>query len=206
MYSSYIQNNNTEYNDFESLEAGLLKNINENVYVDHDGLNELFSSIHSQYNTMHMDVPTKENIDDTSFKEIKKLQADKEKYNKAMERWDNVYLFSDDNISEREYLQKKNQIAQMINNVQNKINQLLKDCKQEKAMLFDNKQLDTCIINYNLGKGEFIDYKSFAAELDEKHLKEFFNLILDYIVVKDKKIIEVVFKNGLRQKFFYKDR
>lgn len=202
----HIQNHNTEYNDFESLEAGLLKNINEDVYVDRDGLNELFSSIHSQYNSMHMDVSTKENIDDVSFQEIKKLQADKEKYNKAMERWDNAYLFSDNDIPEREYLQKKNQIAQMINNVQNQINQLLKDCKQEKAVLFDNKQLDTCIINYNLGTGEFIDYKSFAAELDDKHLKEFFNLILDHVVVKDKKIIEIVFKNGLRQKFFYKDR
>ena len=37
-------------------------------------------------------------------------------------------------------------------------------------------------------------------------IKEFFNLILDHVVVKDKKIIEIVFKNGLRQKLFYKDR
>lgn len=200
----HIQNHNSDYNDLESLEIGLLRNINEDIYIDHDGLNDLFSSIHSQYDATHMNVSVNENITDTSFQEIKKLQADKDKYDKAMKRWDNAYLFSDDDISEREYLQKKNQIAQMIDNVQNQINQLLKDCKQEKAILFDNKQLDTCIINYNLGNGQFIDYKSFAAKLEDKNLKEFFNLILDYIVVKNKKIIEIVFKNGLRQKFFYK--
>lgn len=202
----YVQDHSKEYNDLESLEKGLLQNINEDVYIDQDGLNTLFSSLHAQYDAARMSIGTQEDIDDTPLQEVKKLQADKEKYDKAMERWDDAYLFGDGDISEKEYLQKKNKIAQKINDIQNQMNKLVEKFKDTQAVLFDNKQLDACILNYNLGNGKQIDYKAFASGLEDKSLKDFFVLILDYIVVKDKKIIEIVFKNGLRQKFFYKDR
>lgn len=199
----YVQNHYKDYDSIDTLEKGLLQNIKEQMYIDPDGLNELLSSLHIQYNDAHMKVGKQENNDNALLQEIQKLESDKEKYNKAMERWDNVYLFANEDISEREYLQKKNQIAQMINDVQNQINKIIENLRDSQAVLFDSKQLDTCVLNYNLGKGEFIDYKLLASEIEDTALKEFFMLILDYIVVKDKKIIEVVFKNGLKQKFFY---
>ena len=201
----YVQDHNKDYNDLVSLEKGLLQNINENVYIDQEGLNELFSSLHSQYDIANIDIGVQEGDDNTPLQEVKKLQASKEKYDKAMERWDDAYLFGDGDISEKEYLEKKNRIAQMINDTQNQINQLVEKFRDTQAVLFDNKQLDACILNYNLGNGNAIDYKLFASSIEDKSLKEFFCLILDHIVVKDKKIVEIVFKNGLSQKFFYKN-
>ena len=36
-------------------------------------------------------------------------------------------------------------------------------------------------------------------------IKEFFNLVLDHITVKDRRVTEIVFANGLSHKFIYRD-
>ena len=48
-------------------------------------------------------------------------------------------------------------------------------------------------------------YSDLAGMIEEESIKEFFNLVLDHIIVKDRRIIEVVFANGLSHKFIYRE-
>lgn len=132
-------------------------------------------------------------------KKTDELVQRKVKLERALKRLDDIYLFSDDAMSEKEYLDKK---AVLLNEL-NSIN--IQKANKHTPLLVDNKQLDKCIIDWKLGSGEYIKYKKLATDLDTKVLKEFFNMVLERVIIGDgHRVYEIKFKNGLSQKFLYR--
>ena len=48
-------------------------------------------------------------------------------------------------------------------------------------------------------------YSDLAGMIEEESIKEFFNLVLDHIIVKDRHVTKIVFANGLSHKFIYRE-
>ena len=61
------------------------------------------------------------------------------------------------------------------------------------------------LLSYRLQGADHIVYSDFAASVDVSVLKNFVNLIVDHITIKGGSVAEIVFKNGLRNRFIYQD-
>lgn len=65
------------------------------------------------------------------------------------------------------------------------------------------KSASEFLLMHKINSGEFVDYKELAT-LDEESLKQFMNSVIDHIVVRERKIVEIVFTNGLSHTLLYK--
>ena len=66
------------------------------------------------------------------------------------------------------------------------------------------KSATSFLLAHKIYNESHIVYSDLAGVIEEETLKDFFNLILDYIVVVDRRIVEIVFSNGLSHQFIYR--
>lgn len=138
--------------------------------------------------------------------ELKRMMADQKKQQRALDRLNDLYLYSDDSISEREYLVRKQQITDRLQ----EINEAIGMMSQEPWMRTMNdeefiRQASSFILTQKLADKQYIYYENLAESLDPEILKNFFVSILDSIILRDGRPETVVFRNGLSHTFTYKD-
>lgn len=196
----------------EDLEAMLLSD--KSVFGEIAGLSS--NSLNSTYELLtgksaasgalwHANLVDQGGISDDSA-EIEELRNQIRKYERAKERLEDAYYFSDDSMSEKEYLEKKNRFDSERVAAENKLKKLtethLATGVDESSFI---KSASAFLLTHKIRAGSHIVYSDLAGMIEEESIKEFFNLILDHIVVKDRRIIEVVFANGLSHKFIYRE-
>ena len=113
-----------------------------------------------------------------------------------MLRLEELYLFGEDSISSKDYILKKKKIEESINSIKK---ELASENKSEEVQI-DFKLINTVLKNVILTK---LDNKSAIELLTRERLKDFFNSIVEEILILDKKIISITFKNGLNIGFSY---
>ena len=138
--------------------------------------------------------------------EIESLKDQIRKYERAKERLEDAYYFSDDGMSEKEYLEKKNRFDFGRVAAENKLKELtethIASGVDESSFM---KSASAFLLTHKIRAGSHIVYSDLAGMVEEESIKEFFNLVLDHIVVKDRRVTEIVFANGLSHKFIYRD-
>lgn len=67
------------------------------------------------------------------------------------------------------------------------------------------KSASAFLLAHQLHAGVHIEYRDFAVTVEDESLKEFMNLVLDHISVKDRRVVEIVFSNGLSHRFIYRE-
>lgn len=138
--------------------------------------------------------------------EIENLKGQIRKYERAKERLEDAYYFSDDGMSEKEYLEKKNRFDSMRVSAENKLKELtethIASGVDESSFM---KSASAFLLTHKIRAGSHIVYSDLAGMVEEESIKEFFNLVLDHIVVKDRRVTEIIFANGLSHKFIYRD-
>lgn len=138
--------------------------------------------------------------------EIESLKDQIRKYERAKERLEDAYYFSDDGMSEKEYLEKKNRFDSMRVSAENKLKELtethIASGVDESAFM---KSASAFLLTHKIRAGSHIVYSDLAGMVEEESIKEFFNLVLDHITVKDRRVTEIVFANGLSHEFIYRD-
>ena len=138
--------------------------------------------------------------------EIESLKDQIRKYERAKERLEDAYYFSDDGMSEKEYLEKKNRFDSMRVSAENKLKELtethIASGVDESAFM---KSASAFLLTHKIRAGSHIVYSDLAGMVEEELIKEFFNLVLNHITVKDRRVTEIVFANGLSHKFIYRD-
>lgn len=138
--------------------------------------------------------------------EIENLKDQIRKYERAKERLEDAYYFSDDGMSEKEYLEKKNRFDSMRVSAENKLKELtethIASGVDESAFM---KSASAFLLTHKIRAGSHIVYSDLAGMVEEESIKEFFNLVLNHITVKDRRVTEIAFANGLSHKFIYRD-
>ncbi len=66
------------------------------------------------------------------------------------------------------------------------------------------KEVSNFMLSKELLNMHDINYKKLVLAVGRERLKDFVKTIIDKIIIKDKKILNVKFKNGLVIKFVYK--
>ena len=173
-----------------------------------DSLNYTFEMITGKYttdNAVWRTNPVNQSNKESNPEEIEKLKNEIKKYSRAKERLEDAYYFSDDGMSEKEYLEKKNKFDSMRVSAENKIKELT-EASISSGIDEDSfiKSATSFLLAHKIYNESHIVYSDLAGVIEEETLKEFFNLILDYIVVVDRRIVEIVFSNGLSHQFIYR--
>ena len=200
---NYMSNMLSIKKDFreEDIEQRLLSGaaFKDIAYVEQQSIQDFIQIINGSYVPNDMSSDGKEDID----KELEELIKKKAKIERALKRLSDLYLFDDEAMSEREYLLKKNEFVKNLNEIDLCINS--KSVNKNTDLLVDNKLLSKCVLDWKLGSGEYIKYKNLANGLDPLVLKDFFNQVLEKVVIgRERKIHAIIFKNGLTQKFLYR--
>lgn len=175
--------------------------------IGENGLNEFFNLL-SRYGSDNSYVfaikkPRKKKA--TVNPEIAALRKEKEKQERALQRLQSLYLYSDEAMTEKDYIIKKNEISDYLKS----INAQLGLMNQEPdSVLSDEefiKQASHLLIQKELKDRKYIYYKNLAASVDPEILRTYMETILDSVYVTDGHVSSIVFKNGLTHKFVYKN-
>lgn len=126
-----------------------------------------------------------------------------QKVNRAIERLKKVYLFSDDGMDEKEFLEMKSSLEADRVKIENEIKGLSAPIATNVDQVAFIKSASEFLLMHKINSGEFVDYKELAT-FDEESLKQFMNSVIDHIVVRERKIVEIVFINGLSHTLLYK--
>ncbi|MFV3013612.1 recombinase family protein [Clostridium botulinum] len=134
--------------------------------------------------------------------ELEIIKKEKVKFERAMQRLEDLYLFDDEAMSEKDYIIKKKKINEKLQELNSKLKGF--DTCVDVSELNLMKEVSNFMLSKELLNIHDINYKELVLTVGRERLKDFVKTIIDKIIIKDKKILSVKFKNGLVIKFVYK--
>lgn len=180
----------------KELEQVILKRINfsDVVGISEDSLQATLDLLYGKTGTQLWSAVTVSKEQDSKNKQrLVELQEKLKKTDRAIERLKKAFLFDDDGLDEKEFLEMKSRLE--IDRV--KIENEIKGMEAESISVNVNqvefiKTASQYLLMHELNKDEIINYKELAIT-DEDSIKTLFNSVLDHITVIDKHITEIVF-------------
>lgn len=159
----------------------------------------LYGSIDVEYEST--EIEAKENKTSTALEIYEK---DKEKHQRALQRLDNLFLYSEDAMSEKDYLLQKRNITIQIDEIDAKIKDLY---KKDTTPVANDLFLESAyyfILNNEFMKKKKVDYRKLAINTDRQVVKDFLNLVVSRVIVDNGRVSAIRFKNGVIHEFIYK--
>ena len=175
--------------------------------IEADGLNDLYNVLASGEVSgeiygkgVNIKTPPK------AESELGNLRAEKQRLERALDRLTNLYLYSDEAMSEREYIIQKAKLAEQLDNITEQIGFASSDAWQQSVSdeVFIRRASEF-IIAQKLTDRNYINFQRLAMTVDNEVLKEFVTSILDSITIKDGRVRTIVFRNGLSHTFIPKE-
>lgn len=171
--------------------------------IETDGLNDLYNVLASgkvKGDIYGKDVKVKKQPKADS--ELSKLRSEKQKLERALERLTNLYLYSEEAMSESEFIIQKTRLQEKLDEISDQIGFASSDAWQQS--ISDEvfvQRASSFIISQRLTDRKYISYKRLALSVDKEVLKSFILSILDSVIVTDGMVHTIVFKNGLSHTF-----
>ena len=164
-------------------------------------LYEMLSSF-SPADSVLLKKPTiKKNLDP----ELRKLRADKRKTERALARLDHIYLYSNKQMSDKEYLVKKNDLMTDLKELDKSIGLLTSESWAQSLSDDDFlEQASSFIISQRLQEREYIYFQGLAESTAPAVLRAFFVSIIDSVRMRNGVVETLTFKNGISHTFTYK--
>lgn len=137
--------------------------------------------------------------------ELRKLRADKRKTERALTRLDHIYLYSNKQMSDKEYLVKKNDLMTDLKELDKSIGLLTSESWAQSLSDDDFlEQASSFIISQRLQEREYIYFQGLAESTDPAVLRAFFVSTIDSVRMRNGLIETLTFKNGISHTFTYK--
>ena len=137
--------------------------------------------------------------------ELRKLRADKRKTERALARLDHIYLYSNKQMSDKEYLVKKNDLMTDLKELDKSIGLLTSESWAQSLSDDDFlEQASSFIISQRLQEREYIYFQGLAESIDPAVLRAFFVSIIDSVRMRNGLVETLTFKNGISHTFTYK--
>lgn len=192
----------------EHLEAILLhgSEFHNIAGIGTEGLNSMYQLLTGKVISTTSYAPTllsaSSEVFDTS--ELDSIKQELNKLERALKRLKNAYLFDDESMSEKEYLETKSSLeTQRIdcNNRMKSISESLYNSSINEVAFI--RSASSFLLTHEIQSGEHIQYNEFAPVIGHETLKEFINMVIDKIVIQDSRPVSITFKNGLEHVFLY---
>lgn len=136
--------------------------------------------------------------------EVEQLRREKERQERAMQRLQELYLYSDSALSEKDFIIRKMEISKRLEDVNAKMGLISRDTGSSLSDEDFIKQASHLLISRQLSERKYIYFKEFAKSVSPEILKAYLDTILDSVYIADGRIQSVTFKNGLTHKFIFR--
>lgn len=201
-----VTNSKRKIQSEQDLEKYLLSgSVFENVMgLTEESLTSTYQMLLSSYSSTYYNAPV---TIETSMPtdDINKLQDKKAKLERALERLKDVYLFSDESMSQKEFIDTKTSLETQIVSLNNDISALINANPDDADIDFIEKA-SSFLITQHLQSQEEIDYKALWLSAGQEALNDLTHSVIDNIVVHDGHVQEITFKNGLVHRFVWKEK
>ena len=136
--------------------------------------------------------------------EMTSLRKDKDKQERALKRLQDLFLYDEKSISEKDYVIKRAEIVGRLEEINRKLG--MKQTTQEISLSDEDfiKKASHLLINSRLQDREYIYYKNLAVSTAPDILKEYITSIIDNIRISDGQVQAITFRNGVTNRFIYK--
>lgn len=134
-------------------------------------------------------------------------EAEKEKYEKALKRLDDLYLYDINSMSQKDFVIKRKEISDKIESVNKKIQEV----KLTDTPFINNNDFNVLskasfyLLTKNLSSVKNIDVLSLLNTIERESIKDFISTIISDVSVERGKIYSITLKNGLTHHFLYKN-
>ena len=176
--------------------------------IEPDGLNDLYNVLASgvvsgEVYGKSVKIESKKQKQDS---ELANLRAEKARLERALERLTSLYLYSQDAMSNSEFVIQKNKLTEALDVVTEQIGFASSDAWQQSISdeVFVQRASEF-IIAQKLSGRSYINYKRLATSVDSGVLKSFIASIIDSIIILDGRVKTIVFRNGLTHTFVAKE-
>lgn len=132
--------------------------------------------------------------------QVSALLKDKEKQERALQRLQDAYLYSDNSMSEKDFLLQRNTILQRIKDLEAKIHSQDLRLSDEDFV----RKASYLLINSRIQDREYIYYKNLAQSVAPDILQEYIRALINRIEITEGHITGISFKNGITHRFEYK--
>lgn len=180
----------------KGMESLLLKGIDNIVGIERNGLEDTYSYL---FNTIPYSPTVEKKVEnnlDTSL-----LIKEKEKYERAIDRLQDLYLFDDNAMSEKDYLIQKHSIIEKLDGINKQISTHYKNTN----IVHDDTFMDLAshfILNNEFLKDE-VDYRKLVMSTDKQLIKDFIGLVIDKIIIDNNTVSGIKLRNGITHNFIY---
>lgn len=204
-----VQNNFSNYYDISKFEKALL-NGNEfsELSINKTDLKRTYNiMLYQLYNGNKLnilDVTVDDNNKDYNAEQLDIYILEKNKCKKAIERLTDIYIYDPDSMSKAQYTLKRKELTDKIETLENKIaeiNSQHSNITSTNDMTFIKKASAFLVSQKFILVQEHINFSELVMTVDNIMLKDFINQIVDYILVKDGKVVGIKFINGLEHHF-----
>lgn len=134
--------------------------------------------------------------------DLERLEKERRKFTTALDRLKDLYLFSDDSMSKKDYTIKKSEIEQKLNDIEIQISSLdLVNPRPSSHVFVNNARF--FIVSKEMQQARNIDFRGLSQVVEKEILADFIDSIIDEITVVDKKVKSISFKNAMTLNFNY---
>ena len=174
------------------------------VGIESKGLEETYRLLTAGSSGSWSAVPV-EGSGSADQKKEDELKARIQKCERALERLKKAYLFSDDSMSEKEFLELRAEIEQERVAASNELQDLRTSeftTITDEAAFF--KSASGFLLAHHLNNDDHIIYSDLAPVVDPEVLRDFFRSVISRIYVHDVRVEKIVFRNGITHTFLYR--
>ncbi|MCG3089170.1 recombinase family protein [Sporosarcina cyprini] len=171
------------------------------IGIDSESLKETYYALTHGISEQDYLSTTNNDISISSF-EVERMEKEKKKFETALSRLEDLYLFGEDGISQKDYIFKKRDIQKKLEAIETDINSLQQNDEKLSDAFIDNAQ--HFLITKEMQQVRNVDYRTLHDTVGRESLSDFIHTIIDRIVVADKRVQSITFKNGITHTFAYK--
>ena len=121
-----------------------------------------------------------------------------------MRRLQDLYLYSDATMSEKDFIIRKTEISKKLEEVNAMLGMVTRNSDSTLSDEEFVRQASHLLISKELSGKRYIFFKNLAQNVSPEILRTYMETILDSVVLVDGHVAAIVFKNGLTHKFKYK--
>ena len=204
-----VSNSFGKSTSIETLEKKLLRgDVFSNVdHIERPGLEDLYAHLRSGFDEMSFESTGVQAAESASqIQERDLLLAEKRKLERALNRLRSLYLYSEDEMPEKDYIVERKQLTDRLGEVDARLEEVEK-LAVDSLTLSDEEFMAKAsyfILTQQLQDKRYVNYERFIRKIDPQIVKDFLNSIVTNFCIKDGLTTSILFKNGLEIQFSYK--
>lgn len=171
--------------------------------IDREALQETRLMLLDGFNEQPYAIESENEGSNNSFA-LNQLKKEKQKFEKALGRLEDLFLFGEEAMSEKDYIFKKRELINKVEKINEDLSILYQSTNNsgmDKSFLNNAKHF---LITQEFFHSRDIDYRELLDVVGKELLTNFVQSVISKITVTDKKITSITFKNGITHHFAYK--